>query len=86
MKLGNGSKDIGIFEVALVELPTQEALGKGAVARLILAPKAYLAVSRSAAVLLAAKDVTETYDPQRLETLVRRFKGNTAGEGCGYDD
>ncbi len=78
MDMSKQNTDIGIYEVAIVELPTVKAMETGAVARLILAPKAYLATSRSAALLLAAKDVTETFDPQRVETLVRRFRGDTA--------
>lgn len=62
-----------IFEVAVIEKPTQKEMENGAQEKLILAPKSVIAKDAQSAVLAAVMDGGIKVDLGRVEVIVRPF-------------
>jgi hypothetical protein len=67
-------KEMPLFEVAVIEHPTKKEMEDGAVEKLVFGPTAIIAKDPQAAgvgAILGAKDTS--FDPQKIEVLVRPF-------------
>lgn len=64
---------MALYEVAILEHPTEEQKKAGASEKLILSPKAIVAKDPTSAVVAAVMGEAKTGDPSRLEVLVRPF-------------
>jgi hypothetical protein len=81
----NGSEvqdgSTGLYEVSALKRPTVLAAQGGAVSEVILPPTTVVASGRSSAIAIAARKIASTVtdtDLQRVDWMVRRFKGDNA--------
>ena len=64
---------MGLFEVAILELPTKKEIEEGKCERLALAPKAVIATDAQNAGIVAVMDEKVVIDRSRMRVLVRPF-------------
>lgn len=62
-----------LFEVAVLEVPTQKEREEGALEKLVLAPVAVVAKDADTAKLLAVQQAKGPINPERSLVLVRPF-------------
>lgn len=64
---------MGLFEVAILELPTKKEVEEGKGERLVLAPKAVVANDAQDAGIIAVMDEDLKVERSRMRVLVRPF-------------
>lgn len=62
-----------LFEVAILEQPTQRSKENGGAEKLIFGPVAVVAKDSQGAGILAARQLKEEVDPDRMTVLIRPF-------------
>ena len=62
-----------LFEIVILEKPTENDAKEGGQERLVFGPKYYVAKTEQASVLMAMRDETPKFDINRAEVIVRPF-------------
>ena len=62
-----------LFEIVILEKPTEKAAKDGGLEKLVYGPKHYIAKTEQSAVLMAMRDNVPEFDINRAEVIVRPF-------------